>query len=52
LIVDHGLADYAKITGIDLSSHARTVKFLRRPSLNYSKTARRLSRNIAMAIGD
>jgi hypothetical protein len=56
LIID-ALADYAKITGIDLSCNNPFAAMLEqsiplRPSLNCSKNERRLLKNIAMAIGD
>jgi hypothetical protein len=55
-IIDNALADYAKITGIDLSDtpFATTLEQSNSQKLssNYSRDGKRPSRNIAMAIGD
>jgi hypothetical protein len=55
LIID-ALADYAKITGIDLSNNPLlshlNIQILLRLSSDYSRNWRRLLKSIAMAIGD
>jgi hypothetical protein len=52
LIID-ALADYAKVTGIDLSENPfAAVQLLPKPSFNYLRDERKPLKNIAMAIGD
>jgi len=49
------LADYANLTGIDLTENSFAEKiersYLPRPFSNYSKNARKLSKNTVRAIG-